>query len=103
VERTDCARRRRPEIFPAHAGVAAVVAHLDNDWRFSPRVRGWIARHKADLVFPARAGVERCYTGWECGRKGLPRARGGGSGALMINDSEATSSPRARGWITGID
>ena len=110
------------EVFPAHAGVFPLeylrfcrvyglprarggVSDVDfsavESGRSSPRTRGCFHKNvvnvKYIMVFPAHAGVFLHQDHVNINLKGLPRARGGVSCAVRLNDPYFQSSPRTRG------
>ena len=70
--------------------------------RCSPRKRGWTGfrahDHTADLVFPARAGMDLTRRTASTSRTSVPRASGDGPGLLLLCTIQPACSPRERGW-----
>jgi hypothetical protein len=68
----------------------------------SPRVRGWSvvrSRHRqGQVVFPARAGLERDPERWHTRAQGVPRACGAGAIFVAVAVPPIACSPRVRGW-----
>ena len=72
------------------------------DGPFSPRERGWSRLGRPAgaklVVLPARAGVVRAPGRSTWGRRGSPRASGGGPLSVSTRPPAPWFSPRERGW-----
>ena len=90
---------RRPR---ARGGGPMQVFTSSGIWMSSPRPRGWSRPAPrppaAARVVPAPAGVVPRRGRRRSGRRGRPRARGGGPGCLRAGGHNGQSSPRPRGW-----
>ncbi len=110
-------------VFPARAGMVRSAWRISRNFRrvprasgdgpssastvkvaslCSPRERGWSGRrlttHTPDHVFPARAGMVPRRDRLDRRPARVPRASGDGPLGYDVNATNATCSPRERGW-----
>ena len=119
------ASRRRPEGFPAHAGMDPQSdGHGLTPFRFprtrgdgpgyaqaaardlpvSPHTRGWTPARRgcrqAVAGFPAHAGMDPISRGSRSSRHRFPRTRGDGPAYRPRLDPQSAVSPHTRGWTS---
>jgi len=87
---------------PACGGGPSPTGIVPSEFLFSPGVRGWTGHlevsGQSGIVFPRRAGVDRCSSATCMNSTGFPPVCGGGPFCASSVVARPTFSPVVRGW-----